>query len=439
MILGLLLGCQLAITLPSAEPLVGLPTPTVAPPHAPAIAKPAVPDLRDALASTTRERNTLAEKAEQVTKQYWLLIVYGMVMTVVAGWLGLALLRRSASPKTKPADDPLDDFSGTTVTVRQRKNATITIRNRETQREEVVSNVETRRMFARSETSSETKANPTTRSYKRPLEQVPQGENELRPSTDRTTRATTPAAQPITNRRQVTVRVEHHSDRLAPVDVQLKPGTGAMVRNGFTMLEVMISLAVLATVLASVMGSIYTLHTAQIQAKERARVEELGRLLTERLMGAQWDSIGRRDQSDANFGAWSWHRRHPELGDAVAPRLPPLHEGREIPDDQNLEAIGLLSGPSELDDLKVYLEYYKRDALEALLTFTPDPSDPDHTLTKVWAESRQLHRIDEETPDDLSTSPTIQIAPTLVFRIIITWKAYRAGDCRHDVLFARSK
>jgi prepilin-type N-terminal cleavage/methylation domain-containing protein len=404
--------------------------------------RPVTVDLREALAHTTRERNDLAARVDRVTAQYWLLIIYGAAMTALALGFGLVLLRRGqrpAAPANGPetiGDDLIEDFSGVTATVRKRRNATITIRNATTQQEEVVGDVQTRRMFARGVASPEPARKATTTRLTRSVS-TPAEEPELKPSTDRTTRAAdpTPAPQPITNRRTVTVRVEQQqSDRLAQVEVQVKPGTAAVVRQGFSMLEVMIAVAVLATVLSSVLASIYALHTAQVVAEEEARVDELGRLLSERLMGAQWDAIGRRDQSDVNFGAWSWHRRRPVDGEATAPAVGPLREGTDVPDADNLQAIGLLSGPSQLDQLRVYLEFYKRDVLDAVLT-----SGSGENPRTVWNEQRAIHRIPEESPNDFAGSTTVQTAPTLVFRIVIVWNGYRTGEREREFVFARSK
>ncbi len=306
-------------------------------------------DLREALATTTSERDYLALRVEQVTNQRWLLIAYGFLMSLVAGWLGLILLKRPAVARplveTSEAEGTLEPNEGTSVTVRQRKNATITIRNSATQREEVVGNVETRRLFARSETRTQHRSDQTPRATPT-LEISPVVETDLRPSTDRTVCPTevTPLASEIPNRRQITVRVEHHSDRLPQVEVALKPGTAAVVRQGFSLLEVMISLAILATVMASVMAGMYTLHRTRTMALEEGHARELSRRVVERIMSESIWSL--------NSGRVGELWRAAYVTDVGADPL----TGTRLRD-----GFGQLPA---LNDVKVFVEYYRRSALE---------------------------------------------------------------------------
>ena len=159
-----------------------------------------------------------------------------------------------------------------------------------------------------------------------------------------------------------TVRIERRSDGLDQAGIAR--GTGAVTRTkAFSLLEVMISVAVLATVLMAVMSSSYTLRQVQRSAKEQSQVEELTANLAERIMGANWEWIGRDRPNEVvngttiNYkkGAWSWHRREQRWTGPSSARVPltplpvnnPLREDpvsgqTTLADDDNLVKVGLL-------------------------------------------------------------------------------------------------
>jgi hypothetical protein len=112
-------------------------------------------DLREVLASTTSERNHLREDVGRLRDQQWLLIGYAAVMSIVAGWLARSwLMRGPVAPREEEADTDVfakADEPQTARTTTTRRNATITIRNAGTQRVEVTEQVQTRRMFAKTD------------------------------------------------------------------------------------------------------------------------------------------------------------------------------------------------------------------------------------------------------------------------------------------------
>lgn len=136
------------------------------------------------LAQLTEERNALRTANETLSTRQGLLIGYGVLMTMLAGWLMKRALTAAPVVKPKEADTDIFPTDGATTT-RQRKNATITIRNGATQQAEVTGKIQTRHAYARSDTGS----------HQRP-----------------------------------TVRVEQASDRLAPVEVAVKPGSAPIHR-----------------------------------------------------------------------------------------------------------------------------------------------------------------------------------------------------------------
>lgn len=403
-------------------------------------------DLRESLASTTRERDELQTQVDRLEQQRGFLIAVAGLLTIAVGLLVRAHLlgKRRKLDKSEEAveaveigeQDPFPEapeelITATTVTMRKRKNATITIRNGSTQQEEVTEQVQTRRFFspgeprrpARRESSADivpakpdsepvpsappatarstrklTTATPTPRNTPLvELSETDSSETELKPGTDRTTRSDTDsgANQGDSPRRPKTVRVDHQSDRMEVVEVTVKPGTtGIFRRQGFTVLEVMISVALLATVLSSVMASTYTLHRTRQLAKEDNESQMLGRLFIERIMAESWGSL------HSGVPGALWKANHADDSLAV-----PL-TAQVLKDKNIVEEL-----PS-LNDLKVYIEYYPQSAMEdAIINRQPVVL----TNRLGWRDR------------------------TMVFRIVIDWRSIDGNPRRHVQWFARSE
>lgn len=205
-----------------------------------------------------------------------------------------------------------------------------------------------------------------------------------------------------------------------------------LVRNqrlaALTILDVMIALMVLAILLAGIASSWFTLRTVQKLTQDENKVHEIAQTLSERIIGANWDWIG-RDRPDElkqisvvddsvtpttpptmktidvverywRRYAWSWHRREFPRTTGAKVRLPPLtdhdwtpadyarfradsqaplttgdvdHLDMSIPAAQrinphNLIDLGLVDGPTGLPNLQIYVEYYHASILDALFT-----------------------------------------------------------------------
>ncbi|HEX3132021.1 MAG TPA: hypothetical protein VHX44_00390 [Planctomycetota bacterium] len=122
-------------------------TPAVPAPAAPArvAVVSTVPDLRETLATTTQERDHLLGEIERLDHQRSLLLVVMALLVGAVGWLARTVLladKRTPLAAKSTLDEselfpdlPAEVIAATTVTIR--KNATITIRNGSTQREEV--------------------------------------------------------------------------------------------------------------------------------------------------------------------------------------------------------------------------------------------------------------------------------------------------------------
>jgi prepilin-type N-terminal cleavage/methylation domain-containing protein len=407
-----------------------------------AVESPPSGDLREVLAETTRARDELAARVDGLEHQRGLLIVVAGLLTLAVGVLVRAQLRVQRKKKgtatvsveeieideSDPFQDvPADVATASTVTVR--KNATITIRNGATQREEVTEQVQTRRLFSsgerrrtprhantvpdpsRQETASPhpsatmtpargtridtDRAEPGASVSPRRGEETT--EPDPAPSTDRLSRNAdgTGANQAEGPRRPVTVRADHQSDRMEVVEVTVKPGTtGIYRRQAFTLLEVMISLALLATVLSSVAASTFTLHRSRQLAQEEAESHMLARLFVERIMAESFGNL-----HDSVVGSL-WKANYADDATAV-----PL-TAQALKDKNIVEELPALA------DLKVYLEYYPQAALETAIR-TRQPMVLTNRLG--WRDR------------------------TLVFRIVIDWTGCDGNPRRHVQLFVRSE
>jgi prepilin-type N-terminal cleavage/methylation domain-containing protein len=411
-------------------------------------------ELKQALARLAEERNEIRVANDKLQDQRWLLIIYAGVMTLLAGWLGLRLLARPQTTSETTNDTeafPADD--GTAVTTR-RKNATITIRNGATQEAEVTERVQTRRYFNRGDTATLVKRTEPVAQAPRTTTRIERRtETHVAPATRDPTPTPMPQVVPIeqpserrketssfpTESRPATVRVEHRSDRLE--QVALKPGTAVTARTtrkAFTLIEVMISVAVLATVLMAAFSGTYTLRQVQRANQEQSQVEELAANLAERIMGANWDWLGRYRPNEPGIdhrkGAWSWHRReNSQTYSASDQRF--LAENATNP-DHDLVTVGILQQKTGIPGLKVYLEYYHAAALDEVFTagsgeapyarWQAMQNDPALVRDYILPESEQAMDLREETK-------------AVVVRILVTWHGYLGSDRRHELIFARRK
>jgi hypothetical protein len=237
--------CVIALLcLPAGVVLGGESTAPVATPAAkptPTAESPLLRETRIYVADLTEQRNRLRDENETLRSRQGLLLIYGGLLTLLSGWL---ILRTLARPTGKAADAEVgistDVFPANGTTTTHKKNATITIRNSNTQQAEVTDQVQTRRAFARGDTATLTRK-PTTGTVTRretrtatsptpvPAPAVVAPElDPAAPPAPATRRHTAAGGKP--GKAPITVRVEQQSDRLAPVEVAVKPGTAPVRR-----------------------------------------------------------------------------------------------------------------------------------------------------------------------------------------------------------------
>jgi prepilin-type N-terminal cleavage/methylation domain-containing protein len=247
-------------------------------------------------------------------------------------------------------------------------------------------------------------------------------------------------------------------------------GRKKIIRNdlrchGLTIIEVMISVAILATVLTILAGNVLTLSSVRQSAKEEAIVQELMTGLIERIQGEVLGNLGVRNESLSHLNAWSWHRRLvPRFPEGAAGVIPPMTEVMpkdpipavatptevapfsncllQVYDKSNppqLISPGLLSQPSGVQELKVYLEYYRQSVmLSELMTAT--------TPHKAWIEiasntGAYVGRNDLIYSDDLDGDNRLDLSTetnaAVLIRVVVTWKSRDGGHRQRELTMAR--
>lgn len=436
----------------SHPPVAGAPPSTDAQPLA---EPPDGVDLRHALARTVIERNTMVQQVDTLESQRWLIIGYGVVITLLAGWLVHLQLLRTKPVGTGPFADQDGDEALTRAT------AVITVRNPETQREVVTGRVtthhrlgvQTTRMMpvarravprpitppagspARATTVVARKkiipAKAAPESTPAPAETPGPETTEYTPSNSANPSAKTGTARPLI--------VDEFADLDALADSPVEDGTHTRLmrknqtlarppsnsRSGLSLLEIMISLAILATVLASVSGGIFTLTSSRQAMDEDLAVSDVMRLWSERLMGADWDWLGRERFDDPLQGAWSWQRPEIDATELLPGDHLPMSEA--VPIGTGNTATLLLSGTtSGVSELQLFLEYYRPAVMDACLA-TPAGSEED-----LWALNRSVYRL--TPPIDLR-----QQHQAVVIRLSAHWRTQGGGKRQSELLFARRK
>ena len=187
------------------------------------------------------------------------------------------------------------------------------------------------------------------------------------------------------------------------------------VRSGMTLIELIICVAILVTAMMLLFSQILPLSNWQRITRERGVAMTVAQGMAERLQGAAWHRLGTRSDP------WSWHRRetpHPTQGN------PPLTED-DLDPDHNLVDAGLLSGPSGLDNLRVFVEYYDMEIM-----------DSSSSLSSWRNNMQNAQFIYPESPDVLTLT---EVTDAVVFRILVVWDGLGEVPHRHEITLARRR
>ena len=126
---------------------------------------------------------------------------------------------------------------------------------------------------------------------------------------------------------------------------QFRLSSYAAVR-AFTIMEVMVSLTILAVGISAILSNMFTLKLARDATRDAAIVENLANELIERFSGARWEALG------TPVIKWSIHRPY---STSVGNPLTDKDDGS----DNSLIALGILRQPTGMKDLRVYIDYYR--------------------------------------------------------------------------------
>ncbi len=234
-------------------------------------------------------------------------------------------------------------------------------------------------------------------------------------------------------------------------------------RHGFSLLEVMIAIVILASALSVAIGTIFTLHQGRAALEEELKAQAIAQVMVERLQGASWDSLGKYMDAVPGHNAWSWHRRAtkqlvftPSMDPTVTP---PMQEKAKRPED-DLIALGILSSPSGVRNLKVYLEYYQMRLVERvneLMAAEDKAGDSEEVKAKkrnpglIWREAvgdpiqgkvptADLGTDDEiYLPDDPNALNLSEVKSAVLMRVLISWESAVGGIRWHEVVVSRRK
>jgi len=210
-------------------------------------------------------------------------------------------------------------------------------------------------------------------------------------------------------------RAEEGGSRLRPAAGTGSGSRGSLPRaprrDGFTLLEVMIVVAIMSTCLAAMIGQIYTLNQAQQATRQMARVQELAQVMAERIQGAAWVRLGTTSEP------WSWHRR-----DDPAAANPPLSEFAADP-NHNLATLGLIQERSGLANVRVHLEYYRNTILLGV------------TDNRTWATNRAVafHRLLED-PAAFDLRNELN---DIIIRVVVRWDPTPGSSQQHEIVLSR--
>lgn len=237
-------------------------------------------------------------------------------------------------------------------------------------------------------------------------------------------------------------------------------------RQGLSLIEVMLSIAILATVLTVLAANVSTLSIVRQVAKEEAIVHELMTNLVERVQGESLANLGSRNPNLSHLNAWSWHRRlHPRWPETAptgviepmtedAPTAPvpaianetnvmpftnyllPVYDSSTPP---RLISPGLLSQRSGIKDLKVYLEYYRQNVLLSAMLNATDPHRTWKEITECSGaysgQNSLIYSDDLVGPDALNLAQETNAA--VLIRVVITWSSRDGGVRTRELTLAR--
>lgn len=209
---------------------------------------------------------------------------------------------------------------------------------------------------------------------------------------------------------------------------QLPLAKNAPSRTAFTLIEVMIAVAVLAVGMFGVLSMIPTLASARTLAVEMVVARQLAASVAERIQGAAWVELGgaRTVLGSYNTESWSLPRYRDDT-----PINPPMTEDNPDP-NHNLLVNGLVAQRTGIPNLKVYLEYYT-----GLIMNDPDVSKR-ATDRKSWYNA--ISGLTGKANRMITFSNNGDAAnASVIVRIVVTWREQNGSPVNFHEIFTSRK
>lgn len=208
------------------------------------------------------------------------------------------------------------------------------------------------------------------------------------------------------------------------------PSSQAAFRQlGFTLVEVMIAVAVLAVGMFGVLSMIPTLSSARTLAVEMVIARQIADTLAERIQGAAWRELGGARTTPGTFNTNSWSL--PRYRSSVSPLNPPMTEDDADP-NHNLITNGIVVQRTGVPNLKVYVEYYT-----GLIMNDPVASKR-ATDRSSWYNAISGSTGIGNRMTTFNGTAADGIAPSTIVRIIVTWREQNGAPINsHEIFTAR--
>jgi hypothetical protein len=209
----------------------------------------------------------------------------------------------------------------------------------------------------------------------------------------------------------------------------------ATTRHALSLVEVVISIGILGTALAVLVGNVFSLNVNHRTQQEVVVVSDTVKQMVERLQGVSWSLIGADDQP------WTWLRVGPVSPADPVPAnvddplvttgpgafVPPMTESATDPDHNLLsDQVALLAQPSGVRDLRIWLEYRRMSLVEnvaAMPNWTAAMADVENLI-----DVRNRAEFDPTEFDD-----------ALVIRVVARWTAAGGGERQYELSFSRRR
>ena len=192
-------------------------------------------------------------------------------------------------------------------------------------------------------------------------------------------------------------------------------------RAAFTLIEVMIAVAVMTVGMFGVLSMIPTLSSARDTALQMVIARQVADSVAERIQGTAWGELGGNRSTQVsgafNYNAWSLPRY------TTNSINPPMTEDATDPNN-NLLSNGVLAQLTGVPNLKVYLEYYTG----AIMTSATDRTSWYAAITGSTGIGNRM------------TTFTTNGYNSVVVRVLITWKEQNGVPINtHELFIARKQ